>query len=122
MSSAGGTSGTTGRRRGESSASAAGEIMDVARDQDKDDAKEEQDEGETRRYPTRLHGRGGFSHGQRRDRAIGRGDLQTKASTNAVSAVDPVDPMDSLTSSMSALKFIPHSVRMARGRGRGQVV
>jgi hypothetical protein len=27
--------------------------------------------------------------------------------------------MDSLTSSMSSLKFIPHSVRAARARGRG---
>jgi hypothetical protein len=25
-----------------------------------------------------------------------------------------------LTSSMSALQFVPHSVRMARGRGRGR--
>jgi hypothetical protein len=31
-----------------------------------------------------------------------------------------VDAMDSLTSSMSALKFIPHSVRAARGRGKGR--
>jgi hypothetical protein len=27
--------------------------------------------------------------------------------------------MEGLTSGMSALQFIPHSVRVARGRGRG---
>jgi hypothetical protein len=125
LSSAGGASGAsgaTGRRRGESSASTVGDSMDVVRDQDEDNAKEEQDDGETRRYPTKLHGRGGFGHGQSTGRAVGRGSLQPTTPPKSVSAAESIDPMDSLASSMSALKFIPHSVRVARGRGRGKVV
>lgn len=95
--------------------------MDVVRGQDEDE-KEEHNQGEARRYPTKLHGRGGFGQGQSPGRAIGRGSPQATVSPKYTSSVQTVDPMDSLTSSMSALKFIPHSVRMARGRGRGQVV
>ncbi|KAL5114337.1 hypothetical protein ACEQ8H_007774 [Pleosporales sp. CAS-2024a] len=84
------------RRRGESCASMAGEGMDVVQD--------EEDEGEARRIPVKLRGRGGFSH------ARGQG---------ASSAATGVDAVDSLASSMAALQFVPHSVRMARGRGRG---
>ncbi|KAF5849272.1 hypothetical protein GGP41_006176 [Bipolaris sorokiniana] len=121
LSSAGGASGATGRKRGESSASTVDDSMDVVRGQDEDE-KEEHNQGEARRYPTKLHGRGGFGQGQSPGRAIGRGSPQATVSPKYTSSVQTVDPMDSLTSSMSALKFIPHSVRMARGRGRGQVV
>lgn len=95
--------------------------MDVVRDQDEEE-KEEHSQGETRRYPTKLHGRGGFGQGQSPGRTVGRGSPQASVSPKSTSSAQTVDPMDSLTSSMSALKFIPHSVRMARGRGRGQVV
>lgn len=95
--------------------------MDIVRDQDENSKKEEQREGETRRYPIKLHGRGRFGHGQRTGHAIGRGDVQATASPNTVSAAKSVDAMDHLVSSMSALKFIPHSVRVARGKGPAQV-
>ncbi|CAN9095369.1 unnamed protein product [Alternaria alternata] len=100
MSSA---SNATGRRRGESNASIVGDTMDT-----------DQDEGDTRRYPTKLHGRGGFG-----GRGLGREEAATVTATKPATAVQSADPMDSLTSSMSSLKFIPHSVRVARGRGRG---
>lgn len=96
--------------------------MDVVRDGDEDNAQHVQDDGETRRYPTRLRGRGGFGRGQGTGRAIGRGDPQASPPRKTMPATRTADPMDSLASSMSALKFVPHSVRVARHRGRGTVV
>lgn len=122
LSSAGGGNGAAGRRRGESTSSTAGDSMDVVRDGDEDNAQHVQDDGETRRYPTRLRGRGGFGRGQGTGRAIGRGDPQASPPRKTMPATRTADPMDSLASSMSALKFVPHSVRVARHRGRGTVV
>ena len=68
----------------------------------------EESEPVNRRSPIKLRGRGCFTHPHSVDR--GRENL---AST-------PADAMDSLTSRMSSLQFVPHSVRMARGRGRGR--
>ena len=109
MSSIGGDNGATVKEKGEN--------MDVVRDEEEqvDEEGEEQDDGQSRRYPTRLRGRGGFGHG----RGTGRGEPQM---TKPIPSAQAVDPMDSLASSMSALKFIPHSVRVARGRGRGKGV
>jgi hypothetical protein len=73
-----------------------------------DEEEDEEDAGQTRRNPVKLRGRGGFSH----PRNHGRG---THDELKFLSS----DPVDGLASSMSALKFVPHSVRMARGRGRG---
>ncbi|CAA9960866.1 hypothetical protein PTMSG1_04250 [Pyrenophora teres f. maculata] len=112
--------GASGRRRGESSASTAGDSMEIVRDQD-EGQQEDQGDGEARRYPTQLRGRGGFGHAQGAGRGLGRRDAAVKTAPKQVAAAPAVDPMDSLASSMSALKFIPHSVRMARGRGKGSV-
>jgi hypothetical protein len=103
MSSVGGATGSPRRRRGESTASTGG-TMDMDH--------EAQEEGETRRYPTKLHGRGGFG-----GRGVGREEAAIAAPKTATAA-QPADPMDTLTSSMSALKFVPHSVRAARTKAR----
>jgi hypothetical protein len=97
-------SNATGRRRGESNASTVGNTTEM-----------DQDEGDARRYPIKLHGRGGFG-----GRGLGREEAAAVTATKPATAIGSVDPMDSLTSSMSSLKFIPHSVRVARGRGRGR--
>jgi hypothetical protein len=107
MSSMGGATGSPGRRRGESNANTKDDTMET-------DHEEAQDGGEARRYPTKLHGRGGFG-----GRGLGREETAGITATKTVTAAKSTDPMDSLTSSMSALKFIPHSVRVARERGRG---
>jgi hypothetical protein len=91
--------------------------MDLVHDEDEDEEHEGQvanGRGETRRIPVRLRGRGGFSH----PRGWGRRSSSSThdASSSTAAAADTVD---SLASSMSALQFVPHSVRMARGRGRG---
>jgi hypothetical protein len=114
--------GATGRRRGESIASTVGEGMDVVKDQERDQEWSDEDghqDGETRRYPIKLHGRGGFGHARGMSGGSGRMSTATTPSKSAAAASSG-DPMDSLTSSMSALKFIPHSVRAAHGRGRGR--
>jgi hypothetical protein len=95
-------SNATERRRGESNASTVGDTMET-----------DQDEGDARRYPTKLHGRGGFG-----GRGLGREEAAAVIATKPATSIQSADPMDSLTSSMSSLKFIPHSVRVARGRGR----
>ncbi|RAR09073.1 metal ion binding protein [Stemphylium lycopersici] len=105
MSSIGADNGATATDKGEN--------MDIVRDE------EEQDDGQSRRYPTRLRGRGGFGHAQAAGRGIGRDEPQM---TKLIPSAQAVDPMDSLASSMSALKFVPHSVRVARGRARGKGV
>ena len=115
----------TGRRRGESSASTVPESMDVVRDQEGDQVdavEEEEKDSEPMRYPTKLHGRGGFSHARGTGRGRGRGLSIATYPAKPASATDtsPSDPMESLASSMSALQFIPHSVLVARGRGSGR--
>jgi hypothetical protein len=118
FSSAGGA---TGRR------STVDESVDTVKKQEgdqQDSDQEEQRDGETRRYlrsPVRLHGRGGFGHTRGMSGSgTGRG-IPTATTPSKPAAATPFsDPMDSLTAGMSALKFIPHSVRVARGRGRGR--
>lgn len=80
-------------------------------------------ESKTQRYPIQLRGRGGFGHG----RTSGRGHGQRVSSKDGnLTAVKPpsktpsADPVDALATSMSALQFVPPSVRAARGRGRGR--
>ncbi|KAF1844158.1 uncharacterized protein K460DRAFT_261054, partial [Cucurbitaria berberidis CBS 394.84] len=125
FSSAGGITEATGRQRGESSAGTVSESMDIVKDKEEDQSdvdEEEEDgkDGECRRYPTRLHGRGGFGHAQGSSRGRGRSISTTYPSQPAPATVTPpTDPMEKLASSMSALQFVPHSVRVARGRGRG---
>lgn len=80
--------------------------MDVVNDENDDQANPQQ-ESEPRSSHVRLRGRGGFSRPQGPGR--GRGH-QTQADA---------DPLDKLASSMSALQFVPPSVRLAKGRGRG---
>ncbi|KAF1947487.1 hypothetical protein EJ02DRAFT_91304 [Clathrospora elynae] len=124
FSSTSGITGVTGRQRGESVASAASEGMEITKDQEGDQGEdgmeeEEDQDGEPRRYPTRLRGRGGFGHAQGTGRGSGRGNL---TATTPSKPAQPTDPIDALTSGMSALQFIPHSVQVARGRGRGRGV
>jgi hypothetical protein len=114
------------RRRGDSTVSTAGEGMELVHDEDEDEdyerhmTKDGVVYGESRRIPVKLRGRGGFSH----PRGRGSGSISTATevlkSTTASSGAS-ADPVDSLASSMSALKFVPHSVRASRGRGRGRV-
>jgi hypothetical protein len=109
------------RRRGDSTASTAGEGMELVRDDDEVDedlTKDGEKSGELRRIPVKLRGRGGFSHppGQGRGNVPAATADVSKSSTSSSRASDPVD---NLASSMSALQFVPHSVRVARGRGRG---
>jgi hypothetical protein len=107
------------RRRGESFASTAGEGMDLVQDEDEHHegqvTRDGGGEGESRRTPVKLRGRGGFSHPRGRGRGITSG-----VSRPSASASTSTDPVDGLTSSMSALQFVPHSVMVARGRGRGR--
>lgn len=98
------------RRKRESFASGAGDGMDVVQDEEEDQAAKQQQRG-SRSSHMKLRGRGGFSHPQ------GRGNQGVAASDCQQNDADPVD---SLASSMSALHFVPHSVRTARGRGRGR--
>ncbi|KAF2271614.1 uncharacterized protein EI97DRAFT_462664 [Westerdykella ornata] len=80
--------------------------------------------------PTRtikLGGRGGIGLG----RSIPRQRTRTPQASTSTSTADPLvesskttapadDAMEGLASRMSALQFVPHSVRMAQGRGRGR--
>lgn len=104
------------RRRGESFVSTAGEGMELVRDEEEDQTTTHGDgDGESRRIPVKLRGRGGFSH------PAGRGRESTfKAEGTAKTTSAPADQVDGIASSLSALQFVPHSVRMAHGRGRGQ--
>ncbi|XPS75543.1 hypothetical protein M3J07_007618 [Ascochyta lentis] len=108
------TASNASRRRGESFASAAGDGMDLVQDETNDHANHQQEHA-PRSAHIKLRGRGGFSHPQGAGRGRGDRDEVTTGSTSA-----KTDPVDSLTSSLSALQFVPHSVRMARGRGRGR--
>jgi hypothetical protein len=76
--------------------------------------------GEPRRTPLKLRGRGGFSHPRGRGRGRGTPATHDLSKSPTTLSGPPPDPVDSLASSMSALQFVPHSVRMARGRGRAR--
>ena len=103
------------RRRAESLVSTAGEGMDVVKDEkERHDNDEEQASEELVRNPLKLRGRGGFSHPRPYSSKIELPKSSTGPSAGST------DPVDSLASSMSALQFVPPSVRMARGRGRGR--
>ena len=108
------TASNPGRRRGESFASAADDGMDLVQDEVEGEAKSQQ-QRDSRSSQVKLHGRGGFSHPQGTGRGRGSHDQAALSST-----IPNADAVDKLASSMSALHFIPHSVRMARGRGRGR--
>ena len=88
--------------------------MDVVPDEGGIEAANQQ-QRDSRPSHMKLRGRGGFSHPQGYGR--GRGSQEKAALGSEKSYADPVD---SLASSMSALHFVPHSVRMARGKGRGR--
>ncbi|KAH7407085.1 hypothetical protein DE146DRAFT_630345 [Phaeosphaeria sp. MPI-PUGE-AT-0046c] len=105
-----------GRRRGESFASTAGDGMELVRDEDEDQAATNGGgDGESRRNPVKLRGRGGFSY------PAGRGRGSTSKAVDAAKTTSaPADPVDGIASSLSALQFVPHSVRMAQGRTKGQ--
>lgn len=115
MNATNGDAATTGRPRAESSTSTG---MDIVEDEEKDgaDQEEEAQSPDTKRYPARLHGRGGFGRPILGD---GRGVKSSTPSSRAV-PFPPVDPMDNLTAGMSALQFVPPSVRLAQTRGRGR--
>lgn len=110
------------RHRGESFASAGEHGMVVVRDEA--EQGEEEEESGSRRQPLRLRGRGGFSHPRGYARAHGRatssGNDAALSSPTATSSKAQIDSVDSLASGMAALQFVPHSVRIARGRGRGR--
>ncbi|KZM24705.1 uncharacterized protein EKO05_0007043 [Ascochyta rabiei] len=108
------TAPTPGRKGGESSTTAAGESMDLVQDETDEQASHPQ-EHTPRSVHVKLRGRGGFSHPQAAGRGRGGHDEAARGSTTA-----NMNPLDDLTSSMSALQFVPHSVRVARGRGRGR--
>lgn len=106
--------------------------MDVTEDQEGgndddtpiDAGDDEVPNGESKRYPTKLRGRGGFGHvrGTVRGGRGGRGSLTATETSNSSPSAPPAakDPMETLASSMSALQFVPHSVRIARGRASGR--
>jgi hypothetical protein len=102
------------RRRGESFASAAGDSMDVGPNEGEVKAAIQQ-QRELKSSHMKLRGRGGFSHPQGYGR--GRGSQERAVLDSRQKEADTVD---SLANSMSALHFVPHSVRMARGKGRGR--
>jgi hypothetical protein len=125
MGSAQGNSSDPSRRRGESFAS-TGEGMEIVKDGEEEGGQDESDEqeqaGEVRREPVRLRGRGGFGHPQAgcgRGRGHGRSlEVATSPSKAVPATADPADAMEGLASRMSALQFVPHSVRTAQGRGQ----
>ncbi|KAF2194853.1 hypothetical protein K469DRAFT_734504 [Zopfia rhizophila CBS 207.26] len=106
------------RKRGDSSANGEAVGMDVVNDDGEEEGKGQENEKadpeaqDPPRSPVALRGRGGF-RGKGRGRGAGRGKVGAAQSPPAA------DPVDSITSSMSALKFVPNSVRFGRGRGRG---
>ncbi len=93
--------------------------MDIVEDEEQDgaDQEEQAQSPDTKRYPARLRGRGGFGRSMLGD---GRGAKPSTPSSRSVPS-PPVDPMDNLTAGMSALQFVPPSVRLAQTRGRGRV-
>lgn len=120
---------TSGGHSGDSRA----EEMDVVKDDqgtgDSDnDSKEPDDTPKSpQRAPIRLRGRGGFIHsgGRGRGRGTAMGSSQTSPTPAQPSKKTPhaqSDLMENLTSSMSALQFVPHAVRTANARGKGNLV
>lgn len=137
MSSISVPTGTRQRSSTMGSVGGAGDAMHIVRDENDGEAGERNAKSPTQqRAPFKLRGRGGFGHGPRgRGRGRGRGSVnhiegqqehgttanESQLSTKATSSSDTAaDPMEGLTSKMSSLQFVPHSVRLARGRGRGQ--
>jgi hypothetical protein len=107
------------------STASTAEGMDVVRDEDEvgEGIEEEKDEDMSgqkspQRTPFKLLGRGGLGRARG-----GRGRIHYPGSSadarSGPSSKEAADPLDSLTSRMSALQFVPRSVRGARGRGRG---
>ncbi|KAF2749571.1 hypothetical protein M011DRAFT_420013, partial [Sporormia fimetaria CBS 119925] len=104
---------------------AAKDVVRVTEDEEMNEEREEKEEMNIRRTPIKLHGRGGFGRPRGgRGRGSGRG-----GSTHGSGATEPTpvggvkkndaaDPVEGLASRMSALQFVPHSVRVSRGRGR----
>lgn len=109
------TSSHYSRTKGDSSASAAGDGMDVVQDESEHETQTSSHRRDTKPPLLKLRGRGGFTHPQATGRGSGRHDGAAPSSTTT-----NADPLDKLVSDMSALHFVPHSVRMARGRGRGR--
>lgn len=105
---------TADAHRAESLESGAGDSMDVVPAEEEIQISKQQ-QINARSSHVKLRGRGGFIHPQGYGR--GRGS-QGKASP--VSQQSKAGSVDSLAASMSALHFVPNSVRMARGRGRGR--
>jgi hypothetical protein len=67
--------------------------------------------------PLKLRGRGGF--GRVGQRGTPSGSLAVAPSISAASAAPRAsDPIDNITSGMSALQFVPNSVRKARERAK----
>ncbi|KAF2119947.1 hypothetical protein BDV96DRAFT_610098 [Lophiotrema nucula] len=107
--------------------------MDIVNDEQEEDKTESSEDQEAPKSPqlnerptVTLRGRGGFGHPRRPGRGRGYGwglssttSSTTKAPLETPSASASPDPVDSLTSSMSALQFVPHSVRFGKGTGRG---
>ncbi|KAJ4288390.1 hypothetical protein N0V90_011625 [Kalmusia sp. IMI 367209] len=94
--------------------------MEMVKDNDIED-DEEMETKDDMRFPIKLLGRGGFSH-PRGSRGSGRGRgggiaSSVLQSTTPSSTKDPFqttktpDPMEGLASSMSALQFMPHSLK-----------
>lgn len=104
---------TDQRKGGPFAGAGAGDAMDVVHDEAKAEAHPQVEHG-SRASHLKLRGRGGFSHPSGSGR--NRGNDRATSDFMTVST----DPVDSLASSMSALHFVPHSVRMARGKGRGR--
>ena len=99
----------------------AGDTMDIAYDKVDDQRKRVETldrERDCSAKPSyiKLRGRGGFSHPQGAGQGRGSQDQGAPVSRNSETA----GSVDSLTLSMSALQFVPQSVRMARGKGRGR--
>lgn len=123
LGSTGGTVEPSGRRRGQSSASMTLDSMDTREDQERDQEEDQEEQQiQVKRAPLKLRGRGGFGHARTVSNG-GRGqEKPAPASPDAqvTKATPPADPVDSLTSTMSALRFVPHSVRVTRGSVRGK--
>lgn len=118
------------------SVTGATEGMDIVKDEDDDGdvhiGEEEEEEvadqdnpqSPQRGAPLKLHGRGGFGHGKRGGRGRGRGIRSGETVKGGPSAAKSIpsssgtgDAMEGLTSGLSALQFVPHSVRVAQGGG-----
>ncbi|KAF2259911.1 hypothetical protein CC78DRAFT_536750 [Lojkania enalia] len=114
-------------------AAGGSEAMEIVGDEDEEEGEEKQSTNSLPphlRAPVVLRGRGGFGHrlgavrgrGRKGGRGAASSDLTASDPTASVAKAPTIgDPMESLTSSMSALQFVPHSVQLKKGRGRGGV-